>query len=421
MNMVPFFLFEAGDQDSALNGREAAASIEPQQRRYRLVVDVGHQKTSVVLFKGERLVAARTIRMAGRYVTEFLAKNLGVTYGEAQRIKHAVSRIETSENAKAEAGREREFLVARLMGVAVSELVREVARTVYSFAAQEKTLPEVLFVSGGTSVIQGFRQYLEAALGVPVKPFSFQSDKLIIDEDLEHKTDSMIQALALGLRGVHHKRQSQINLRRGELALVGSYDKLITQISNVGIIVASLVLCLFVSYLVKLFILGSEIDVLKSEYRDAVKKTLKTEPADLSKVAAKKDYSFSDYSSKSLKIIESEIRESDDAVKYFMERQSVYPLRVLEEISKIIPKQIATDGADEQKAKGLIVDVLEFTVQGRSLNIEGETDSRASAETIGSLLKAMPSLQAVNLTASAKTGSEKIIKFRVQASLKEAL
>jgi type IV pilus assembly protein PilM len=421
MNLVPFFQFEEDEPEYAHQGIHEKSLATPRRRRYRLLVDVGHQKTSVLLFKGDTLVAARTIRMAGRYVTEFLEKNLGVTYAEAQRIKHAVSRIETAEDARAEPGHEREFLVARLMGVAVSELVREIVRTVHSFAAQEKVRPEAVYISGGTSIIAGFREYLEGMLATPVKSYSFQSDKIIIDEDLSHKTSQLIQALALGLRGVHSKKQSQINLRRGELALVGSYDKLIYQITNVSIIVASLVVCLLASYLLRAMSFGGEIARLKTEYREAVKKTLKQEPQELSRVASKKNYAFSDYSSKAVKALDAGTREANAAVDYFMERQSVFPLRVLEDVSKMIPKQISTEGPDGPKNQNLVVDVLEFSVQGKTINIEGETDSRASAETIGTLLKNSSTLQNVNLTATAKTGSDKIIKFRVQAGVKEAL
>ncbi len=421
MNLVPFFQLEDDERPATEAGSGEDENVIARRKRYRLMIDVGHQKTSIVLFKGDRLAAARTIRMAGRYITEFLEKNLGVTYSEAQRIKHAVSRIETSEDAKAEAGHEREFLVARLMGVAVSEIVREVVRTVHSFSAHEKGYPDAVYLSGGSASIRGFHEHLESMIDAPVKPFVFQSEKILIDDDLSHKKDLMIQSLALALRGVHQKRQSQINLRRGELALVGSYDKLITQISNVSVVVASLMICLLVSYLLQVFSFGRERDLLRTEYREAVKKTLKTEPKDLARIASKKDYTFSEYGKKSIKLIEGEIQESEAAIRYFMDRQSVYPLRVLEEISKAIPKQLAADGTEGAKPQPLVVDVLDFSVQGKTVNVEGETDSRASAEAIGSYLKSVSSLQNVNLSASAKTGSDKIIKFRVQATMKEAL
>lgn len=419
MNMVPFFQFDDDEREEVNSGAVEKGTFSAKRRKLRLVIDVGHQKTSMVLFKGERLVAARTIRMAGRYITEYLEKNLSVTYSEAQRIKHAVSRLETSDEAKPQVGSEREFLVAKLIGLAVAELVREISRTIHSFAAQEKMRPEIAFLSGGTSAIKGFREYLETSLNMSVKDFAFQPEKLTIDEDISYRTATMVQAMALGLRGVHNKRQSQINLRRGELSLVGSYDKVIHQITNVGIIVACLVICLFASYFVRLLSFGGEISQLKTEYRESVKKILKKEPQELVRIASKKDYAFSDYSNKSLKMIEGEIRESEAAIKYFMDRQSVFPLRVLEEVSKAIPKQVSAEGGD--KSQGLVVDVLEFSVQGKTVNIEGETDSRASAEAIGGFLKNVSSLQGVNLTASAKTGSDKIIKFRVQASIKEAL
>jgi type IV pilus assembly protein PilM len=427
MNLIPFFRFEddelAGQRSDSEAGRKEASV---SRRRYRLLIDVGHQKTSVVLFRGQRLVAARTIRMAGRYFTEFLQKNLNVTYGEAQRIKHGVSRIEVSENARPGPSGDKEFLVARLIGVSVVELVKEISRTVHSFTTQEKEYPEAIYLSGGSAVISGLREHMEMVLGVPVKPFAFNTEKLSVDEDLSHRTTEMIQALSLGLRGVNHKRQSKINLRRGELALAGSYDRLVQQITNLGVVVASLLACLIAAYLLRVVTYGSEVTALKNDYRELVKKTLKKEPSDLSRIAAKGDFSLKDYSAKAIKLIEAEISESDAAVKYFSERQTVYPLRVLEDISKSLPKQVAgeggdgKDGKDAKGAQSLIVDVLDFTVQGRSLSIDGETDSRASAEAIGSLLKNLSSLQGVNLTHAAKTGSDKIIKFRVQANLKEA-
>jgi type IV pilus assembly protein PilM len=425
MNIIPFFSMEDDGQHAvtpALSPASDNGKKEHSFRKssYRLLVDIGHQKTSVVLFRGEKLVAARTIRMAGRYFTEFLQKNLNVTYGESQRIKHAVSRIEVSDSARPAAGEEREFLVARLLGVAVVELVKEIARTLHSFTTQEKEFPEALYLSGGSAVMVGLKEHLESALGLRVKSFAFDTERLSIDEDIAHRTNEIVQGLALGLRGVNHKRQSKINLRRGDLALVGSYDKLVHQITNLGVVVASLLVCLVAAYMLRAITFGNEAKALKTEYREMVKKILKKEPVDLVKISAKSDFSLQDYSAKATKIIENDIREADSAVKYFAERQTVYPLRVLEDVSKILPKQINSDAGDEkQTLQPFIVDVLDFTVQGKSLSIDGETDSRAAAENIGALLKTLPSLQGVNLTHAAKTGSDKIIKFRVQATLKE--
>lgn len=425
MNIIPFFAADddAGKASGGVSAGGTDGAKKDHSRRkngYRLLVDIGHQKTSVVLFRGDKLAAARTIRMAGRYFTEFLQKNLSVTYGESQRIKHAVSRIEVSESARPAIGEEKEFLVARLLGVAVVELVKEIARTLHSFTTQEKEFPEALYLSGGSAVISGLKEHLESVLGLRVKSFAFDSERLAIDEDLAHRTNEIVQGLSLGLRGINHKQQSKINLRRGDLALVGSYDKLVHQITNLSVVVASLLCCLIAAYVLRAITFGSEAKALKTEYREMVKKILKKEPNDLSKIAAKNDYSLKDYSTKATKIIENDIREADAGVKYFAERQTVFPLRVLEDVSKVLPKQIMSDAGDGKQAlQPLVVDVLDFTVQGRSLSIDGETDSRAAAENLGSLLKTLSSLQGVNLTHAAKTGSDKIIKFRVQATLKE--
>jgi cell division ATPase FtsA len=314
-------------------------------------------------------------------------------------------------------------VVARYLGASVSELVREVARTLHSFAAQEKAIPEMVFLSGGSTRIEGLRELLEHSLGVSVRSFVFDSTKLVIEEDLSHHVDLMIQPLALALRGVNSKRQSQINLRKGELALVGSYDKVVRQIGNVSMLVGSLLVCLLASYMLRYYLYGNQIGAMRNEYRESVKKILKSEPPDLSRLASRRDWNLKEYALKAGKLIDQEINESDSAVRFFTDRQSVYPLRVLEEVSKGITKTVETrDGADGAPVKrDLVVDLLEFSVQGRTVNMEGETDSRASAEVVGNLLKELPIFQKVDLSHAAKAGSDKIIKFRVQGSLKEEL
>jgi type IV pilus assembly protein PilM len=420
MNLCPF-LGGADDAESSDAVKTKMGFL--RKRRYRLFVDIGHQKTSILYFCGSRLVAARTVRMAGRYFTEQLQKALGVTFGEAQRIKHAVSRIECDESRRPPAGGEREHVVARYLGASVLELVREISRTLHSFAAQEKAVPEMVFLSGGSTRIEGLRELMESSLGVSVRSFAFDSEKLVIDEDLAHQVDLLIQPLALALRGVSSKRQSQINLRKGELALVGSYDKVVRQIGNVSMLVGSLLVCLLASYMLRWYLYGNQISAMRNEYRESVKKILKTEPTDLSRLASKPGWNMKEYALKAGKLIDQEVAEADSAVRFFTERESVYPLRVLEAVSKGITKTVETrEGADGAPVKrDLVVDLLEFSVQGRTVNMEGETDSRASAEAVGSLLKDLPIFQKVDLTHAAKAGSDKIIKFRVQGSLKEEL
>jgi Tfp pilus assembly protein PilN len=114
------------------------------------------------------------------------------------------------------------------------------------------------------------------------------------------------------------------------------------------------------------------------------------------------------YASQAQKIITEEIKTRDAILQQFSTRKSAFPLRVLEEVSRSIPKDT-------------LIDVTNFSMQGNQVVIEGETDSFTTSEKILDLLKGVPSFSTVERKSQEnKPGSEgKIVKFTVSATLKE--
>lgn len=409
MNLFPFLTFddEAPAVQAAGKGKKAIAQAPTKSR---LILDIGHLKTSVVLFHDKRLVAARTIRMGGRYFTDFLQKSLGITFNEAQRVKHMVSRIEYKANAQSAVNNEREHFVAKTLTLAVSELVKELVRTLHSFKAQERIVPDSILLTGGSSVIKNLPEYLEDALGLPVKRLQFDTERLKVDQPELEKTAIIGQALAIALRGVPGKVQSQINLRRGELALVGSYDSVIKQISNIAVLAASLLLCLVASYGLRWWHYGKQIDNLKKEYRAQVIQIIGNEPKSLKNMTASSSWDLKAYSTQASKFITEEIRARETTLEQLSNQKSAAPLRILNEVSKAIPKTVP-------------VDVTNFSVQGNQFTLEGETDSFSSSEKILELVKGVQQLTNVERKSQEnKPGSEgKIVKFTIAANIKEGL
>ncbi len=62
------------------------------------MVDIGHEKTSVCIIRDGLLRLFRSINLGGRYITEFLARDLETSFTEAQRIKHDISKVFGSED-----------------------------------------------------------------------------------------------------------------------------------------------------------------------------------------------------------------------------------------------------------------------------------------------------------------------------------
>ncbi len=408
MNLYPFLLTEEEDETLPNDHPAKGKKGPPTAKGCKLILDIGHMKTSMVLFNDGKFVAARTIRMGGRYFTDYLAKSLGITYNEAQRVKHAISRIEHKTTTQPKPGSEREFLVARKLAIAVSELVKELVRTLFSFKAHEKMFPECILLTGGSSALLNLPEYLEESLEVPVRRMKFDNTRLKIEDERLAQSPIIAQALAIGLRGVPGKHQSQINLRRGELAFVGSYDAIIRQAANVSLLVASLLVCLVASYGFRWWLYGRQTDEFKKRYREQVIQLLGTEPKALKNMAASSSWDLKAYSGQAMKIIQEDVKLREQILETFAKKQSAAPLRVLNEVSQAIPKDIS-------------IDVTNFSVQGNTVVLEGETDSYASSEKIQTLLKNVPSFASVERKSQEyKPGSDnKIVKFTVSAQLKE--
>lgn len=409
LNLYPYLRFGDDDAPESIAAQpKGAKGVPAVSHKCRLLIDIGHLKTSMVLFNEGRLVTARTIRMGGRYFTDALQKALGVSFNEAQRLKHAVSHLEYHPDSKPKPGQEREYLVARHLGMAVTELVKELIRTLHSFKAQERLIPDSIVITGGSSAIRNLPEFLQEMLEIPVNRMVFDSARLKIEDADLVRSPTIAQALAVGLRGVPGKVQSSINLRKGELALVGSYDAVIRQIANVSLLVASLLICLVASFGLRWWLYGRQIDALKVQYKKEVVQILGQEPRNLKNMSAGAGWDLKAYSSSAMKVINEEVKNREGILTQFASRKSAFPLRVLEEVSRAIPKDT-------------LIDVTNFSMQGNQVTIEGETDSFTTSEKILGLLKAVPSFSGVERKSQEnKPGSEgKVVKFTVAATLKE--
>lgn len=375
--------------------------------RCKLILDIGHLKTAMILVNNNKFVTARTIRMGGRYITEMLSKGLGVTYGEAQRLKHTVSYLEYKQDAKAAPGYEREFAVAQQMGIAATDLVKEIIRTLHSFKAQERLVPSQILVTGGTACIRNIVPFLEDSIEIPISLMSFDETRLKLDENDDDKITILSQALAIALRGVPGKNHSQINLRKGELALVGSYDAVFRQISNISLLAMGLVFCLAGSYALRWWLYTDQIDALKKQFQTEIKQTLGNEPKELKNIASQANWDLRNYSEKAFKIMDEDSRSKKAAVDNFLTLRSAVPLKVIRDVSQALDKKTT-------------VDITNFHVHSNgTVDIEGETVDLATAEKIGTIIRDVPTFQSVKVNNPERIPGSDKVKFSMNATIKE--
>jgi len=405
MNLFPFIKTEDALKTEVTG--ENRLPIYDFGESCKLILDIGHMKTAMILINNNKFVTARTIRMGGRYITEMLSKGLGITYGEAQRLKHVVSYLEYKQDAKATPGHEREFSVAQQMSLAATDLIKEVIRTLHSFKAQERLVPSQILVTGGTACIRNIIPFLEDSIELPIKMLAFDNTRLQVDESDSDKTQILSQALAIALRGVPGKQQSQINLRKGELALVGSYDAVFKQLSNITLLALGLILCLVGSYGLRWWLYSDQINALKRQFQTEIKQTLGAEPNPLKNIAAESNWSMKRYSEKAFQLMDEDSKSKKAAIDNFLGLRSALPLKILRDVSNSIDKNIT-------------LDLTNFHVRSSGqVTIEGETVDLATAEKIGGLIKNVQSLQGIKMNDPERIPGSDKVKLSISATVKE--
>lgn len=70
---------------------------EEEDPSAKVLVDVGHANTDIIIFKGETLHFARSASIAGESITEQISKKLGIDIDEAKSLKHEYGHIPLEE------------------------------------------------------------------------------------------------------------------------------------------------------------------------------------------------------------------------------------------------------------------------------------------------------------------------------------
>jgi type IV pilus assembly protein PilM len=223
----------------------------------RLVLDVGHSKTNLVLLLDGRPIALRRIGIAGGHFTAALARDLGLTPEAAQEHKHGEGIFERG-SAKPVSATIRDLL---------EQLVREIQRSVQAVAgdALDPVAPTEVLLVGGSARLPGLASYLEERLGLPTRRLEETGEGESGERFAEAGPALFAQAAALALRGSSTERVTQIDFRQGEFAYAADLSGLRTQL-RVTVGLFGLFLALWVASAgVRAFVAGHHLAALRAE------------------------------------------------------------------------------------------------------------------------------------------------------------
>jgi type IV pilus assembly protein PilM len=173
----------------------------------RLLADLGHRKTTLCLLIDGQAVAARTLPLGGRHLSEALAADRGLSLAEAERAKCEEGLFDRRGQSPPQ--------VAKVLERLAREIVHSVGAVEEMIGG--KTLDGITLF-GGTALLGGLDAYLSEHTGTPAARLGLPRPDL--GEGLVAGGPPILfaPAIALALRGTAQAR-TRMNFRQDEFAL----------------------------------------------------------------------------------------------------------------------------------------------------------------------------------------------------------
>ncbi len=183
------------------------------------VIDIGHERTDVVIVAGGKPVFSRSIGRAGKQVTEAIAKFWKLPFEDAERAKHSDGFVASeSEPATSESW-------ARIHQVLIGELqpfARDLRQTFSACRAKTGFAPAAAIIVGGGARLRGMGSFLTEQLGAPVWRLAQDDVLAIAGPKLGAETASLpidSAAMTIGMAYDAAGGRPMFDLRSGALAV----------------------------------------------------------------------------------------------------------------------------------------------------------------------------------------------------------
>jgi Tfp pilus assembly PilM family ATPase len=145
-------------------------SVEAEPRSAAVLLDVGAEKTHVVVLRNQAFVFAGTVMHGGREFTEAVAESLGVDAERAEEIKCRRGAVLSPREIRDDMTEDARFYQA-LLGVATR--LSGAVQSTLSYARAQTELrelePTCYYLAGGGARLDGLREHLASVLGKPVR------------------------------------------------------------------------------------------------------------------------------------------------------------------------------------------------------------------------------------------------------------
>ena len=323
----------------------------------RLLLDIGHSKTTICLLVNGKPVLLRSIPIAGHHLTEAIAKGLHKTYVAAEEFKHSFGTFEGGTSKP----------TCPQVETVLDRLTRETLRSVQCAVSDplDSIAPTEILLLGGSARLEGLPHYIEERSGLPCAVLSASGTETLSKAG----TAAFAHAAALALRG-STARTTQFDFRQAEFTYAQDLPGLSSQLQ--------LAVALFAIALI-LWPLSIWSDLRERQREaDALKGQIATICAQVFPQLSCGDASFD--------AIESEVRTTRELADHLgITGNGLSALDVMRELSERVSPELG-------------ISLRELKIERRSLLARGRSKDLGSVDRMREALARVESFEDVRLT-----------------------
>ena len=178
------------------------------------VVNLGHKKSCIYFFRNGLPVLQRTTLCGGLSVTEAIASTYKIPVSEAENAKVergfvAIPGVGLSPDQKA---------FGDAIEMALEPVFADFQQTIMAFSSRFNEPISHLYITGGTSLLAGLKEYLENRWNIPTSQLALAELFPQFSIQPQRSVDLVLSScVALGLSQVNGNARSHINFRSGKL------------------------------------------------------------------------------------------------------------------------------------------------------------------------------------------------------------
>ncbi|QQR80931.1 MAG: pilus assembly protein PilM [Deltaproteobacteria bacterium] len=234
------------------------------------LIDIGHEKTNIVIFIGNQLQFSRTVMFGGKDLTQSIADALNVPLDEAERLKVDMGHL----GSEADSADATTRAISDAIKKPMDDILLSLKQTFLSFQQTRGEVVQALLLCGGTSRLPGIDQYIEKEIH---KNVSFLD---CLDFPFNHLADSSwcrpvaVTALSLAYRGILGSTIRDVQFRRGEFAYQGEVKDLVSLTKQVAVLLGVIFVFASVTFGASYFSLKGKAKSQMAKITSTVQETL---------------------------------------------------------------------------------------------------------------------------------------------------